>query len=76
MTVRVHAGEIDAVALSGDFTLLPPDALAHIEAAARGPLEELGERVEAVYRERRVEAPGLGPGELSGALTAVVAGQT
>jgi lipoate-protein ligase A len=74
VTARMRGGDIEAVSLSGDFTLLPSDAVGDLESAAAGPLPGLEERLHKTYRDRGVEAPGLGAGELASAVAAVVEG--
>ncbi len=52
-------GAIAEVNFSGDFTILPPDGLEAIQAAASGDVDGLQDRLEAVYRERSLETPGV-----------------
>ena len=76
VTARMREGAIDDLSLSGDFTILPADAVIDLEAAARGPMAGLEERFAAVYRDRGVDAPGLESMELAAAVMAVVASDT
>jgi lipoate---protein ligase len=72
-TVRLHAGRIDGLALSGDFTLLPADALADLEAAALGAAPDEGElaaRFDRVYAARGIVSPGLAPADFARAVLA------
>ncbi len=73
VTARLRNGSIDGLSLSGDFTILPADAVIDLESVARGATPEgLEARFDGVYRDRSVEAPGLSPAELAGAVAAVV----
>jgi lipoate---protein ligase len=63
-TVRLAAGTIDDVSLSGDFTLLPAAAVAALEQGLRGGLvvrEPLEARLAELYRELDVCSPGVAP---------------
>ncbi len=75
-TVRTLADAVDAVELSGDFTLLPSDALTEIEDTLIGApcaASALEDRVAAVYRARHVQSPGLEPAHIAQAVLAAVA---
>ncbi len=72
-TVRLHAGRVDGLALSGDFTLLPADALADLETAANGAALDEGElvaRFARVYAARGIVSPGLAPADFARAVLA------
>jgi len=72
-TVRLHAGRIDGLALSGDFTLLPVAAVADLEAAAVGAAADEGElvaRFAQVYAARGITSPGLAPADFARAVLA------
>jgi lipoate---protein ligase len=68
VTAQVHNGDIGDLALSGDFTLLPADAITDLESAGTGPLDDLETRFAQVYQSRDVEAPGLAPSDLAAAV--------
>ncbi len=62
VTARLLDDRVDDVTFSGDFTMLPADGVTAIEEALRGSSvaeADLAHRVEAVYRERDLESPGL-----------------
>ena len=61
-------GQLAGVSFSGDFTVLPADGLQAIETAASGDVDGLQARIEAVYRERKLETPGLQPEHFVAAL--------
>jgi hypothetical protein len=72
-TVRIVAGRIDDLTLSGDFTMLPGTAPGEIEARCRGAgLDEaaIGERVAASYRALRVDSPGIQPADVAAVIAA------
>ena len=63
-TVRVRDGRIDALALSGDFTVLPASGVAGLEDALHGvPVarEPLLASVDDCYRTLAIRSPGLTP---------------
>jgi lipoate-protein ligase A len=63
-TVRVRDGRIDALALSGDFTVLPASGVAGLEDALHGvPVarESLLASVDDCYRTLGIRSPGLTP---------------
>jgi lipoate---protein ligase len=72
-TVQLAADRVSEMSFSGDFTLLPADALAWLEAAAAGcPAEPaaLAERFATVYRARAVCSPGVAPEDFAAAVLA------
>lgn len=69
--VRTHAGRIDDLSLSGDFTILPALGLAAIEQAVRGlslRREELVARIRDVYRALSLQSPGVAPDDFANAI--------
>ena len=59
---EISGGEIEDIAISGDFTFHPKEHLNGLEESLEGtPLEKdrLIERVEAFYGERGIESPGV-----------------
>ncbi|GBD19499.1 Lipoate--protein ligase 2 [bacterium HR27] len=73
--VRTHAGRIDDVSLSGDFTLLPALGLAAIEQAVRGlstRREELAARIREVYRALGLQSPGVAAEDFANAIARAV----
>ena len=78
VSARLHAGRVDDVSFSGDFTMLPADGVTSIEEALRGSSveeAELEKRAETVYGERGLESPGLTPADFAKVL-AEAAGTT
>lgn len=70
VTARLRAGRIDDVSFSGDFTVLPREAVAEVEAALRGAPAEAGavlEAARAVYGARAVQSPGITPDDWAAA---------
>ncbi len=66
VTVRLRAGRIDDLAVSGDFTIFPAAAVGDIEAALRGTAPDraaVRAVVEARYRDLSVQSPGLEPAD-------------
>jgi len=62
VTVRLRAGHIDDLALSGDFTLLPSFAIGSLEQAVRGlsaTREALTARLQNVYQLLNIQSPGV-----------------
>ncbi len=75
-TLRLRAGRVDDLALSGDFTLLPAGALANLEEAARGAEatpDALLPRLHAVYRTQSIRSPGVTPEDFAQAVLAAAA---
>ena len=71
VTAQLHGDQIDDVTFTGDFTMLPADGVTSIEEAVRGSStaeSDVAERVEAVYRERELQSPGLSPADFARAL--------
>ena len=73
--IRVRAELIGDLILdlriTGDFFMLPEDAIPDLEERLKGTKldrQEVLERVEGFYRERGVEAPGITPGDFSDAV--------
>ena len=70
-TVRFRSGTVDAVSLSGDFTILPAEALGDLERALEGSSQADVERLARGVLERPgVEAPGLEAGDVAAAIAA------
>lgn len=69
---RVEEGRICDVSLSGDFFFYPANALEELERALEGiRVEELEAAIEDFFASRRVEAPGITPGDFHKALAVV-----
>ncbi|MGD8322619.1 MAG: lipoate protein ligase C-terminal domain-containing protein [Gemmatimonadota bacterium] len=69
--VRLHAGRIDDIALTGDFTLQPGSLLAALERELRGvALEEAAVRgqIERFYGRFSPQSPGVTPADWSEAV--------
>ncbi|KON31519.1 hypothetical protein AC482_00585 [miscellaneous Crenarchaeota group-15 archaeon DG-45] len=73
--IRVRAELIGDLILdlqvTGDFFMLPEDAVPDLEASlrrARLDRDEILERIEGFYRERKVETPGIAPGDFTDAV--------
>jgi lipoate-protein ligase A len=76
-TARLREDRIDALELSGDFTMFPAAAVGALQEAADGaPLARaaLLERFAAAYRERAIESPGVTPEHLVDAVLAAAGG--
>jgi lipoate-protein ligase A len=72
-TVRLRHGLVDDLELAGDFTIFPASALEELQAAAAGAppeLEALAAQFGKVYRARSVQAPGVTPEDIAGAVLA------
>ncbi len=70
-TVRLVAGVIDDLSLSGDFTLLPAAALTALEQGVRGlPLDRaaIAARLGEIYAAEGIHAPGVTPEHFAEAL--------
>ena len=73
--VRLNAGRIDEIAISGDFTMLPARGLDILEADLRGlsPAPEiLQNHLREAYRKNRIRSPGLTPAHLAEAISLAV----
>ena len=73
VTARLRHGQIDDVAISGDFTLLPATAIAALEQALRGMRASraaLTARITEVYTKLAVQAPGVTPDDFATAILA------
>ncbi len=72
-TARILAGRVDALEITGDFTMLPASAVNALQAAATGAAVRQGElqtRFAAVYRELSIASPGVEPEHLAAAVVA------
>ncbi|MHB1432204.1 MAG: lipoate--protein ligase family protein [Streptosporangiaceae bacterium] len=73
-TLVSRSGRIEDLSFSGDFTMLPREALGELTAAARGmPVDdpaELTRVLHATFDRLNVDAPGLPPTELVAAIQA------
>ncbi len=75
VVARTREGYIDDVAISGDFALLPADALRALEQAMRGLAPVNGlllGRLREVYSACGVQSPGVGPEDFAAAVLAAV----
>ena len=64
MVARLKENRIDDIALSGDFTMLPADALTAVEESLKGlecEPDNLMRAIEDVYHSLTVQSPGLEP---------------
>jgi lipoate-protein ligase A len=74
-TVRLREDRIDALELSGDFTMFPAAALVALQEAAFGATlnrTALLERFAAMYQDLTIQSPGLTPDDLASAVVAAV----
>jgi lipoate-protein ligase A len=75
VTARLRQGRIDDIAISGDFTIYPREAVAAIEKALLGALADrpaVLAVVEDVYRALSVQSPGLSPADWAEAMALTV----
>ncbi len=69
VTLRCRGGRIDDITISGDFTMIPSDALSVLELRLAGAeTQDVLPRIRAVYDEMSVQSPGLTPENLSNAI--------
>ncbi len=64
LTATLHRSEVVDLSVSGDFTLLPKEALAELEAFLIGPKrsgQEVRGAVEEAYRRLSIQSPGVVP---------------
>jgi len=72
-TVRLHAGRIDGLAFSGDFTVLPAAAMEAVQQAADGAdlaRGALTERFARTYHDLCIQSPGVTPADWADAVLA------
>ncbi len=77
VTARSREGRIDDIAISGDFTVHPREAVAAIEEALRGrpaEREAVLAAVEGIYRALSIQSPGLTPEDWAEAVTLASSG--
>jgi len=77
VTARLREKKIDDISFSGDFTILPRTAVSDIEDSLRGVLAEENAVLEVVrdlYRNARVQSPGLAPEHWAEAIVQAVKG--
>ena len=73
ITARLHEERIEELSISGDFTLLPTNALCELEQATCGlPAEHdlLVEAIRAVYTSSGIQSPGVTPEDFTQAILA------
>lgn len=66
-TYRSNNGRIDEISISGDFTMFPRHAVVEIEKSLRGKnltMESVKAEVRRVYRDLKVQSPGVEPEDL------------
>lgn len=71
VTARLHHNQVEDIALSGDFTLLPATALGSIEAALRGltaSRDSLVAALQETYQRFNIQSPGVTPEHFSEAI--------
>lgn len=71
VTARLREDVIEDLTISGDFTFHPQHLLEGVEAALRGrrlDKAELSDAIEAFYRSRGVQSPGVSPQDLAAAV--------
>jgi len=71
VTARVREDTIEDLTLSGDFTFHPEHLLEGLELSLRGrrvDADELTDAIDAFYRARGVQSPGVSPRDLSAAV--------
>jgi lipoate-protein ligase A len=71
VTVCLREGQIDDLAISGDFTLLPASALGSIEQAVLGldlTRDSLVMHIQEVYRKLAIQSPGVTPAHFAQAI--------
>jgi lipoate-protein ligase A len=75
VTVCLREGQIDDLAISGDFTLLPASALGCLEQALLGldlTRDSLLAHIQGVYRKLAIQSPGVTPGDFAQAILLTV----
>jgi len=68
---EVSERSLETVSISGDFTFFPKEELKHLEESLeKAPLaeEDLIERMETFYGERRIQSPGVESGDFATAI--------
>ncbi len=71
VTARLHAGRVDDITFSGDFTMLPAFAPGALELGLRGTAfepEAVRARIGQVYRSLDVQSPGVSVDDLTNAV--------
>jgi len=76
VTARLHAGRIDDLSISGDFTLLPAFAVGALEQALRGisaTQDALTAHIQEVYSRLHIQSAGVTPQDFASAILAAAA---